>query len=166
VVSVSSQIRMSIGSTFTPEQPLTSTLLEQRRNGAAMAQAQETMHRIGLSLIEEKRDAVVAELEGLKDCSKNAIEGDKTTLGRDILSVLSAFSVFSQSFARLQRRMAPQFARISPPTHRSACPSKRYCRRYPHSLPQDTKRLDPPSHGVYMRFRNHPPSSANFEKHC
>jgi hypothetical protein len=74
---------------------LTSTLLPQRRNGAAMVQAQETMHRIGLSLIEEKRDAVVAELKGSKKCSKNAIEGDKTTLGRDILSVLSAFSVFS-----------------------------------------------------------------------
>ena len=59
-----------------------------------MTQAHDTMRRIGLSLIEERRQAVATELEESKDGSKDAIEGDKTTLGRDILSVLSASCSF------------------------------------------------------------------------
>ena len=57
-----------------------------------MKQAQETMQRIGLGLIEERRHDVATELENSKAKSKDgstAIDGDKTILGRDILSVLS-----------------------------------------------------------------------------
>ncbi|KDQ62249.1 hypothetical protein JAAARDRAFT_148989 [Jaapia argillacea MUCL 33604] len=52
-----------------------------RRNNALMGKAKETMKRIGLGLIQERRDAVLAEME-------NDGKVDKTTLGRDLFSVL------------------------------------------------------------------------------
>ncbi|KAJ7644303.1 cytochrome P450 [Roridomyces roridus] len=55
-----------------------------RRNNAVMAQAHQTMRRIGLGLIEERSRAVIE--EQAQKCG--AIQGDKTILGRDILSVL------------------------------------------------------------------------------
>lgn len=62
------------------------------------------MHRIGMQLINQKRSAVESEYAKTGYSSgppafsssvpplKSEIEGDKTTLGRDILSVLSMSS--------------------------------------------------------------------------
>lgn len=49
------------------------------------------MRRIGLSLVEERRQEVFEEQEEVKFNEKkdSAIAGDKTTLRRDLLSVLS-----------------------------------------------------------------------------
>jgi hypothetical protein len=46
------------------------------------------MHRIGHELIEEKRSEVIAEMQAAGGAS--GIDGDKTLLGKDLLSVLSA----------------------------------------------------------------------------
>ncbi|KAJ7505563.1 cytochrome P450 [Mycena galericulata] len=59
-----------------------------RRNNAAMKQAQETMHRIGLGLIEERSSAVFEEHRQVLAGKSGEIDGDKTILGRDLLSVL------------------------------------------------------------------------------
>ncbi|TFK40706.1 cytochrome P450 [Crucibulum laeve] len=66
-----------------------------RRNNTTMIQATNTMRRIGLELIEEKRRAVEEEMHSKIAAEKKAngdqdmgIQGDKTTLGRDLLSVL------------------------------------------------------------------------------
>ncbi|TFK70387.1 cytochrome P450 [Pluteus cervinus] len=55
-----------------------------RRNSTAMTQAQQTMHRIGTGLIEEKKRGFLSE----KGVPMSAIDGDKSLLGRDLLSVL------------------------------------------------------------------------------
>jgi len=62
-----------------------------------MNQARETTRRIGLELIEQKRSEVIAEMQTAD--GKNGIEGDKTVLGRDLLSVLirSSLATSSQS---------------------------------------------------------------------
>ncbi|KAE9402311.1 cytochrome P450 [Gymnopus androsaceus JB14] len=58
-----------------------------RRNSAVMVQAQETMRRIGLGLIDRAtKEAVDDEKNGWKN--ETGIEGDKTTMGRDLLAVL------------------------------------------------------------------------------
>ena len=63
-----------------------------------MQQANATMRRIGTELIEQRRAVVAAEISEkadnvkVKEKDANAIEGDKTTLDRDLLSVLSEFS--------------------------------------------------------------------------
>ncbi|KAF7297700.1 Cytochrome P450 [Mycena kentingensis (nom. inval.)] len=58
-----------------------------RRNNGVMARATATMRRIGMGLIEERSRAVMEEQRrALQD--KGAVEGDKTVLGRDLLSVL------------------------------------------------------------------------------
>ncbi|KAF9463000.1 cytochrome P450 [Collybia nuda] len=54
-----------------------------RRNNAAMADANATMRRIGIQLIDQKRNDIASEKSTTSD-----IDGDKTTLGRDLLSVL------------------------------------------------------------------------------
>ncbi|KAJ7043830.1 cytochrome P450 [Mycena alexandri] len=59
-----------------------------RRNSAVMAKAQETMRRIGLELIEERSRAVTEEHRQVLLGKGGEIDGDKTILGRDILSVL------------------------------------------------------------------------------
>jgi hypothetical protein len=70
-----------------------------------MSQAQETMHRIGLGLIEERRHEVTTELENAKAKLKDkttAVDSNKTILGRDILSVLGASPFHSENlFDRL-----------------------------------------------------------------
>ena len=54
-----------------------------------MQQAQATMRKIGMELIEQRRAAVAAELErAAEKSSASAIEGDKTAFDRDLLSVL------------------------------------------------------------------------------
>ncbi|KAJ7070036.1 cytochrome P450 [Mycena amicta] len=58
-----------------------------RRNNAVMARATETMRRIGMGLIEERRLAVEEEQRRAL-LEKGVIDGDKTVLGRDLLSVL------------------------------------------------------------------------------
>ncbi|KAJ7202836.1 cytochrome P450 [Mycena pura] len=67
-----------------------------RRNNAVMTQAHATMRRIGLELIEERSRAVIEEqrrvLSGAGDLK---IDGDKTVLGRDILSVLIRSNIAS-----------------------------------------------------------------------
>ncbi|KAJ7175393.1 cytochrome P450 [Mycena filopes] len=59
-----------------------------RRNTAVMTKAQETMRRIGLELIEERSRAVIDEHRQVLSGKNGGIDGDKTILGRDILSVL------------------------------------------------------------------------------
>ncbi|KAF7365456.1 Cytochrome P450 [Mycena venus] len=59
-----------------------------RRNNAVMTQAHETMRRIGLELIEERSRAVIEEQRQVLAGKSGEIDGDKTILGRDILSVL------------------------------------------------------------------------------
>ncbi|KAF8208593.1 cytochrome P450 [Mycena galopus ATCC 62051] len=59
-----------------------------RRNNAVMTQAHETMRRIGLDLIEEKSRAVIDEQREVLAGKSGEVDGDKTILGRDILSVL------------------------------------------------------------------------------
>lgn len=59
-----------------------------------MTHARETMQRIGMELIEERRSEVVAEMQGAGNSGEKCerIDGDKTVLGRDLLSVLGMFS--------------------------------------------------------------------------
>lgn len=57
----------------------------QRRNNATMMRARETMHRIGMQLIEDRRREVMA------DVRNDLVDGVKSR-GRDLLSVLSTFS--------------------------------------------------------------------------
>ena len=59
-----------------------------------MTHARETMQRIGMELIEERRSEVVAEMQGAGNNGEKCgrIDGDKTVLGRDLLSVLGMFS--------------------------------------------------------------------------
>ena len=52
-----------------------------------MQQAQATMRKIGMELIEQRRAAVAAESEQAPE-EASAIEGDKTVFDRDLLSVL------------------------------------------------------------------------------
>ncbi|KAJ6557224.1 cytochrome P450 [Mycena vulgaris] len=59
-----------------------------RRNNAVMTQAQGTMRRIGLDLIRERSEAVIEEHRHVLSGKGGGIDGDKTILGRDILSVL------------------------------------------------------------------------------
>ncbi|KAJ7465309.1 cytochrome P450 [Mycena latifolia] len=59
-----------------------------RRNNAVMTQAHATMRRIGLELIEERSRAVLEEQRQMLSGKAGEIDGDKTILGRDILSVL------------------------------------------------------------------------------
>ncbi|KAJ7081387.1 cytochrome P450 [Mycena belliarum] len=62
-----------------------------RRNNAVMTHAHATMRRIGLGLIAERSRAVVEEQRRVlagEGTGSGAIEGDKTLMGRDILSVL------------------------------------------------------------------------------
>ncbi len=49
------------------------------------------MRKIGTELIEQRREPVLAETEKIAHASEkpDAIEGDRTVLGRDLLSVLS-----------------------------------------------------------------------------
>jgi hypothetical protein len=68
------------------------TILQQRRNNAMMAQARATMHRIGMQLIEERQRAVMDDMRSGAGKSVDGIDGDKTK-GRDLLSVLSAFTL-------------------------------------------------------------------------
>jgi len=62
-----------------------------------MNQARETMRRIVLELIEQRRSEVIAGVQTAE--GKYGIDGDKTVLGRDLLSVLirSSFATSSQS---------------------------------------------------------------------
>ena len=69
----------------------------QQRNSAVMNQARETTRRIGLELIEQKRSEVIAEMQTA--AGKNGIEGDKTVLGRDLLSVLSMSTSYPYPFS-------------------------------------------------------------------
>ena len=55
-----------------------------------MRQATATMRKIGLELIEQRRETVLSETEKVAE-KTTSIEGDKTVLGRDLLSVLSTF---------------------------------------------------------------------------
>ncbi|KAF7357654.1 Cytochrome P450 [Mycena sanguinolenta] len=59
-----------------------------RRNSGVMIRAHETMRRIGLELIEERSRAVIEEQREVLSGKSGEIDGDKTILGRDILSVL------------------------------------------------------------------------------
>lgn len=56
-----------------------------------MRQAMASMRKIGSELIEQRREPVLAETEKVAHASEkaDAIEGDRTLLGRDLLSVLS-----------------------------------------------------------------------------
>ncbi|KAH9899345.1 cytochrome P450 [Cubamyces lactineus] len=58
-----------------------------RTENAAMRQATATMRKIGLELIEQRRETVLSETEKVAEKTAS-IEGDKTVLGRDLLSVL------------------------------------------------------------------------------
>lgn len=58
-----------------------------------MKRAQETMRRIGMELIEERRGEVGVEMGAVRGGIR--VDGGKTVLGRDLLSVLSAFSLFA-----------------------------------------------------------------------
>ncbi|OJT07496.1 hypothetical protein TRAPUB_1681 [Trametes pubescens] len=61
-----------------------------RTENAAMRQATASMRKIGTELIEQRREPVLAETEKVAHASEkpDAIEGDRTVLGRDLLSVL------------------------------------------------------------------------------
>lgn len=67
-----------------------------------MAQAQQTMRRIGLELIDEKRQTIMLErdsylhestkvVSALQDHTNSPSQGVKELHGRDLLSVLSMF---------------------------------------------------------------------------
>ncbi|KAL7277334.1 hypothetical protein ACG7TL_009192 [Trametes sanguinea] len=66
----------------------------QRTENSAMRQAMATMRKIGMELIEQRREPVLAATEQLVADAEKAdnIEGDRSGLGRDLLSVLSASS--------------------------------------------------------------------------
>ncbi|THH06763.1 hypothetical protein EW146_g9513, partial [Bondarzewia mesenterica] len=78
-----------------------------RRNNQTMRDAHATMRRIGMQLVQERRALVEAELASLSSASTDShdgndrgneaerIEGDRTVLGRDILSVLIRSNVSS-----------------------------------------------------------------------
>jgi hypothetical protein len=53
------------------------------------------MRRIGLELIEERSRAVIEEHEQVLAGKGGEIDGDKTILGRDILSVLSKSRIYT-----------------------------------------------------------------------
>ena len=57
------------------------------------------MERIGRGLIEERTARVMAELAEVesKGVERTAIEGDKTMLGRDLLSVISTLQQLSST---------------------------------------------------------------------
>ena len=125
-----------------PLQPNLNSLSLQRRNNATMNQAQATMRRIGLELIDERRDSVLAELNGTgadadskmtKDVGSNVIDGDKTILGRDLLSVLSAFPSPLLPLPQLTQPHPPQSAPTTPAHPHSACPSPRSSAKSPPS---------------------------------
>ncbi|KAI0366817.1 cytochrome P450 [Pilatotrama ljubarskyi] len=61
-----------------------------RTENAAMRQATATMRKIGMELIEQRREPVLAKTQEMAHESekRSCIEGDKTVLGRDLLSVL------------------------------------------------------------------------------
>ncbi|KAI0642657.1 cytochrome P450 [Trametes meyenii] len=60
-----------------------------RTENAAMRQATATMRKIGTELIEQRRDSILADTEKAACAEKSSfIEGDKTIIGRDLLSVL------------------------------------------------------------------------------
>jgi hypothetical protein len=59
-----------------------------------MAQAKAALDRIGSELIAERTENVMREMKGA-----NAIDGDKTTLGRDLLSVISTYDIFLFCFS-------------------------------------------------------------------
>ena len=60
----------------------------QKTENAAMQQAQATMRKIGMELI-ERRASIGSEEKSTEKTS--AIEGDKTIFDRDLLSVLGAY---------------------------------------------------------------------------
>ncbi|KAJ7718118.1 cytochrome P450 [Mycena maculata] len=68
-----------------------------RRNNAVMVQAHETMRRIGLGLIEERSRAVIEEHRQVLAGKSGEIDGDKTIMGRDILSVLIRSNIASSA---------------------------------------------------------------------
>ncbi|KAI0739010.1 cytochrome P450 [Daedaleopsis nitida] len=73
-----------------------------RRENAAMQQANATMRRIGTELIEQRRTALVAEQSAAATSEKaSAIEGDKTTMDRDLLSVLIRSNIAELSDQRM-----------------------------------------------------------------
>ncbi|KAI0356106.1 cytochrome P450 [Trametes cingulata] len=61
-----------------------------RTENAAMRHATATMRKIGTELIEQRREPVLAKTQEVAQASEKqrCIEGDKTVLGRDLLSVL------------------------------------------------------------------------------
>ncbi|KAI9067006.1 cytochrome P450 [Trametes sanguinea] len=60
-----------------------------RTENSAMRQAMATMRKIGMNLIEQRREPVLAATEQLvADAEKADIQGDRSGLGRDLLSVL------------------------------------------------------------------------------
>ena len=67
----------------------------QRSENAAMQEANATMRRIGMELIEQRRVGVSEKADSPSSASEKAdmIEGDKTVLDRDLLSVLSEYYV-------------------------------------------------------------------------
>ncbi|KAF9026096.1 cytochrome P450 [Hymenopellis radicata] len=70
-----------------------------RRNNTTMVTATETMRRIGLELVAERQRAVTDEL---LEKGEKTVDGDKTILGKDILSVL----IRSSLTASLPQQMA------------------------------------------------------------
>ncbi len=59
-----------------------------------MVTATETMRRIGLELVTERQRAVADEL---LEKGEKTVDGDKTILGKDILSVLSEIILLCSS---------------------------------------------------------------------
>ncbi|KAJ7808868.1 cytochrome P450 [Mycena olivaceomarginata] len=72
-----------------------------RRNNAVMTQAHGTMRRIGLDLIEERSRAVIEEQRAVLSGKGGEIDGDKTILGRDILSVLIRSNIATAANANM-----------------------------------------------------------------
>jgi len=59
----------------------------QQRNNSTTQQARATLRRIGLQLIEERRSEVIDEMRGKSGVAAGG-DGEKSMLGRDLLSVL------------------------------------------------------------------------------
>ncbi|PCH40336.1 hypothetical protein WOLCODRAFT_162280 [Wolfiporia cocos MD-104 SS10] len=75
-------------------------LLRFRTNNATMQEAQDTMRRIGLALIEERQAKFVAE-KAAADHKRSAIGDEQVVEGRDLLSVLIRSNISSIPSQRL-----------------------------------------------------------------
>ncbi|PPQ81273.1 hypothetical protein CVT25_015057 [Psilocybe cyanescens] len=110
-----------------------------RRNNAAMAQAQQTMRRIGLELIDEKRQTIMLErdsylhestkvVSALQDHTNSPSQGVKELHGRDLLSVLIHSNLSSDASQRMsEEEVLGQIATFLAAGHETTSSAMTWC---------------------------------------